>query len=114
MISLRRLAQYRVAYKHVLVSYATLFAISGALVLALSTQVSLSGSRVGDVYRTGTYDKAYCAAGLCDQQLSRQLGPAQVADKDRASRDGLGSWLEEDGLRLLCEVRDGKFARGNR
>jgi hypothetical protein len=93
--------------RHALLAYGTLYAIPGLVVLAYSTAISFSGARIGDVYHTGVYDRAYCEAGFCRQPINA----AQAAADSR--RDGM-DWLEEDGLRLLREFRDGKLPSGNR
>jgi len=108
-IPVRRFFQKEIC-KFAVVAYATLFAIFGVVQLASLTTISISGSRIGDVYRTGVYDKAYCVAGFCRQKPDS----TEVADVDRAKRDGMESWWEQDGLRLLCEFRDNKLASGNR
>jgi hypothetical protein len=108
-ISLERFAR-REAGRYVVASYAAVFATAGIVQLWATTTVSFSGPRIGDVYRTNTYDRVYCAAGFCKQKVD----PDQVVDRNLAARSGMSSWYEEDGLRLLCEFRDGKLATGNR
>jgi hypothetical protein len=76
-LSMKQMAKTGIA-EYFVGGYLVWFVVMGLVTLASSIRISVSGSRIGDVYTEEVYHETYCAAGYCKGGFDS----TQVVDPD--------------------------------